>query len=70
MNPESISPELAALIVKKYVLPMFESQEKKTLKNKYNKMASIGSGTGFKMQQLIPAKAEDFTMPGTKARDG
>jgi tRNA U55 pseudouridine synthase TruB len=43
MNPESISPELAAMIVKKYVLPMFESKERKTLKSKYNKMTSIGT---------------------------
>jgi hypothetical protein len=45
-NPESISPELAAMIVKKYVLPMFESNERKALKSKYNKMASIGASTG------------------------
>jgi hypothetical protein len=57
MNPESISPELAAMIVKKYVLPMFESQERKALKSKYNKMSSISAGTGYKMNLL---KAEDY----------
>jgi len=58
-----ISPELAAMIVKKYVLPMFESNEKKALKSKYNKMASISATTGNKFK--IP-KAEDFSMPGVK----
>lgn len=38
---EQISPELAALIVKNYILPMFESEGKKSLKVKYNKMAGI-----------------------------
>jgi hypothetical protein len=38
---EQISPELAAMIVKNYILPMFESDGKKSLKNKYNKMAGI-----------------------------
>lgn len=69
MNPESISPELAAMIVKKYVLPMFESNEKKALKSKYNKMASIGANTGqkFRYGNLIP-RAEDFQMPGVKSQ--
>ena len=69
MNPESISPELAAMIVKRYVLPMFESNEKKALKSKYNKISSIGAGTGFKISNLLP-KAEDFSMPGVKSGPG
>ena len=40
-----ISPELAAQIVKNYILPMFETQEKKHLRNKYNKMSSIATST-------------------------
>lgn len=35
---DQISPELAAQIVKNYILPMFESDDKKFLKQKYNKM--------------------------------
>ena len=35
---DQISPELAAQIVKCYILPMFESDGKKFLKQKYNKM--------------------------------
>jgi hypothetical protein len=40
---DNISPELAAQIVKHYILPMFESDEKKNLKNKYNKLSSIAN---------------------------
>lgn len=43
-----ITPELAAQIVKDYVLPMFESDQRKQMKSKHNKMASIGAGTGRK----------------------
>jgi len=35
---------MVAQLVKEYVLPMFESDGKKQLKNKHNKMASIGTG--------------------------
>ena len=38
-----ISPELAASIVKNYILPMFETTEKKNLRNKYNKMSQIAN---------------------------
>ena len=41
---DEISPELAAKIVKNFILPMFESTEKKNLKTKYNKMSSISTG--------------------------
>ena len=41
---DEISPELAAKIVKNFILPMFESNEKKSLKTKYNKMSSISGG--------------------------
>ena len=41
---DEISPELAAKIVKNFILPMFESTEKKDLKTKYNKMKSITTG--------------------------
>lgn len=41
---DDISPELAAKIVKNFILPMFESNEKKDLKTKYNKMKSITTG--------------------------
>lgn len=37
-NEDEIPPELAAQIVKTYILPMFESTGKKELKNKYNKI--------------------------------
>ena len=54
-DTENISPELAAMIVKKYVLPMFESKEKKNLHAKYNKMSSIGAATGkkFKLNDIV-----------------
>ena len=37
-SPNGISPELAAQIVKNYILPMFESDAKKDLRTKYNKL--------------------------------
>ena len=40
---DQISPELAALIVKKFVLPMFESEDKKQLTSKYNKMKGVST---------------------------
>lgn len=36
---DQISPELVSYIVQKHILPMFESDEKKQLKQKYNKMS-------------------------------
>ena len=45
-----ITPELAAQIVKNYILPMFESQEKREMKHKYNKMAGIASAKKFKQE--------------------
>ena len=46
---DQITPELAAQIVKSYILPMFESEDKKALKNRYNKMAGIqNAATKFK----------------------
>ena len=42
---EQISPELAAQVVKKYVLPMFESDGKKVMKNKTsNRLQSVAQG--------------------------
>lgn len=40
MTIDDISPELAAQIVKNYILPMFESDEKKYLKKKYDRLQS------------------------------
>ena len=54
---QQISPEFAAQIVKQYILPMFESDNKKDLKIKYNKMSSIAGGGKSK---LSPKK-----LPGT-----
>ena len=31
-EPEAISPELAAMVVKKYIIPMFESNNSKEVK--------------------------------------
>lgn len=50
---DQISPELAALIVKNYILPMFESDGKKSLKNKYNRMAGIAD----KNRDIAPSKS-------------
>ena len=52
-----ISPELAAQIVKNYILPMFESDEKRALKNKYNKLSSISNATGSKVKGMFNAAA-------------
>ena len=41
---QQVTPELAAQIVKDYILPMFESDGKKDLKNKYNKLQGMSSG--------------------------
>ena len=40
-NSETISPDLAAAIVKQYILPMFEAGAKREQKLKYNKISSI-----------------------------
>jgi len=48
---DQISPELAAQIVKSYILPMFESDGKKQLKSKYNRMQGIAS-QGGKFKQI------------------
>lgn len=47
---------------------MFESEEKKTLKTKYNKMTSISANTRQNMKNIgsISYKADQFTMPGSK----
>ena len=45
-NADEISPELAAMIVKNYILPMFENKHKRELRTKYNKMAGIRAATG------------------------
>ena len=55
---DQISPEVAAQIVKHYILPMFESDGRKLLKQKYNKMAGISSATGKKFKTgQTPVKA-------------
>jgi len=41
---DQISPELAAQVVKKYVLPMFESDGKKQMKKSSNRLQSIAQG--------------------------
>ncbi len=41
---DDVSPELAALIVKNYILPMFESDNKRSLKRKYTKLTSPKNG--------------------------
>jgi len=45
---DGVSPELAARIVKSYILPMFETDQKKELKNKYNKLSAISGATSKK----------------------
>lgn len=47
---DAVSPTLAAQIVKNYILPMFETDERKLLKSKYNKMAGIRAATGNKLK--------------------
>jgi hypothetical protein len=47
LKPENeITPELAAMIVKNYVLPMFETDAKKSLRVKYNRMSSAKKNNG------------------------
>ena len=41
---------MAAQIVKTYILPMFESDGKKLLKQKYNKLAGISNTLGIKIK--------------------
>jgi len=38
-----VTPELAAQIVKNFILPMFESEDKKSLSLKYNKMQGMAA---------------------------
>lgn len=55
---DNLSPEVAAQIVKHYILPMFESDGRKLLKQKYNKMAGISNATGKKFKTgQTPVKA-------------
>lgn len=54
---DQISPELAAKIVKYYILPMFESDGKKRLKKQYNKIQSVASPTSRKFK--MPAQNEN-----------
>lgn len=42
---DQISPELAALIVKRYILPMFESDAKRSLDSKFNRLRGVSRGT-------------------------
>jgi len=48
---ETISPELAAKIVREHILPMFESDGKKQLRNKQNALGgmkgALGGGSVF-----------------------
>ena len=39
---DQVTPELAASIVKHFILPMFESDTRKGLKRKYSRMQEIG----------------------------
>jgi hypothetical protein len=50
---DQISPELAAQIVKSYILPMFESDGRKQLKAKYNKMAGIAGSHAGKFKPIM-----------------
>ena len=50
------------MIVKKYILPMFESEGKKSLDRKYNKMHGIGQATGKKFSR------KPGSIPGDKGQ--
>jgi hypothetical protein len=54
-----ISPELAAKIVKHYILPMFESDGKKRLKKQYNRM-----------QGMAKSHAKQFKIPSSGEKSG
>ena len=47
---EKVTPEMAAKIVKEYVLPMFESDQKKILKGRHNKLQNISAQLGRKFR--------------------
>lgn len=48
---DHITPELAAKIVKNYILPMFENSGKRALKSKYNKLQGVATAKSkYKIQ--------------------
>lgn len=50
---DDISPELAAQIVKNYILPMFESDNKKHLRKKYSRLTTKNEGKSSKGKNTI-----------------
>lgn len=65
---DQITPELAATVVKHYLLPMFESDNQKFLKKKYKKMRSPrdGSNTTRGEKGLIKQSALEDILKGKK----
>jgi hypothetical protein len=47
-----VTPELAAQIVKHFIIPMFDSENKKDLRKKYNEMAGIKSAASTVLGDL------------------
>lgn len=64
---DAVSPTLAAQIVKQYILPMFETDERKQLKSKYNKMAGIRAATGNKLKLGGRFKLQDVAGGGNSS---
>ena len=49
---DKVTPELAAQIVKHFIIPMFDSENKKDLRKKYNEMAGIKSAASTVLGDL------------------
>ena len=54
-----VTPELAAQVVKYFVLPMFDTDYKKGLRRKYGRMqaATVGPSMGATKQSLVTSSA-------------
>ena len=64
-NNADISPELASKVVSNYLLPMFESTTKRTLKSKYDKMAMLRSrNANSRISQTFNKSQNDNTVYG------
>ena len=64
-SKDEVSPAFAAQIVKQFILPMFETDERRSLKSKYNKMTSIRAATGNKLKTGVKFKQPEVEGRGS-----
>lgn len=73
LSIKNVTPELAAQVVKHFVLPMFDTDHKKGLRRKYGRMqAGMIGGTGLPKaltEKVDVSKGVQSAMPGTVLGD-